>query len=103
MPVGYGMRLYRANVAVLAVFKGNSSLLPALRDDLLRSRNSTLDFLFCPAFINKKHRADIFFTNEEIKLLEKMAWVCEAYTYAKGEWAESQDKGVFVERAVSMY
>lgn len=103
MSVGYEMRWYPSEVAASAVFKISSRLPLALRDDALECASFTLVSLLHSSFINKRHRANFFFTADEVEYVREMAWVYGANKLAKEQGAESQHKGSSCARAVSMY
>lgn len=84
MPVTHEMRWYPTEVAVFAVFRGDSRLPPAVRDDVLESHSSKASlFLLLSGFFNKNHLQNIFFTAENVKFFREVAWVSQVYRYSK--------------------
>lgn len=77
MPVGYVMRRYPFKVGVSAVSKVNSRLPPAGQDDVLESVRFALVFLSRSALSNKKPRAAILFTVEEMNILDRCSGFAE--------------------------
>lgn len=69
MPVGYEMRWFPTEADVLRVFERLSRLPPVIGDEDSDSREYALVFLFRFAFSNKKRRAAIFFTVQEVNCL----------------------------------
>lgn len=101
--LGHEFSSYPGSLAVSAVFKRESMVLPALRDDHFRSHSFSMVASHCAAFIPEKHRASLFFSVEEVKLLAKLAWGCRAYEYARGLALEGQKETSIWRRAASLY
>lgn len=68
----YEMRWYPAQVDFSAIFKRSGKLAPTIRDEVPDSRRSALVSFLCSVSINKNHRANNFFTAEEMKFLRKV-------------------------------
>lgn len=79
MPVRYEIRRYPLEVDASADFRRNSRLSPAVWDDFLESCRSTLVSSFRSASTYQKHRANIFFAVEEVKILKQVACVRGTY------------------------
>lgn len=75
----------------------------ALQADALQSRNVTLVFHFCSAFINKENQASIFFTAEKVKSVRDMARARGEYYILKEQRVQGEGKLPFFRRALLNY
>lgn len=91
----YKLEAYPREVATLAAFKRNSRLPPAIRDKSMEKRGFLVLALLRSAFIGKKHRANIFFSAEDVKFLREMAWDWGADHYARETIAKRARKDSF--------
>lgn len=91
MLVGYEMRQNSFEIDVLADSKRNGRLPSVVRKEDLNSRKMVLDSLLHFVFFNQKHRANLFFTVEEVRVLRQMVRACEAHQYTEEQKAESDE------------
>lgn len=75
----------------------------SFRYDSLSSGNSIQISFLGSAVIDKKHRADIVFTFEEIEFLRDMAWVAGSNQDARKQGSKGKNERVFRGKVMPMH